>query len=439
MKTVRANLLLILVLLVALIVRLPFISRIPSVINGDESGSLVHSLQILYTPRLDLFDLTHDGSVSYVVFLPKALAIYLFGLDHSLLAIRLVTALNSVLALIPFYFIILPRLGKPFSVLSVLLFACTPWYLSFSRDSTVNAECLVWGLGLIYIVSRLVVKPSILLTASSSLFAVGVLHNYLGGRIYLLIALLILARNFHKVRYHAFVFLALVLIFFTPQLAKIVPNPTRYFERPAHITIFNMLEPYYHIDPENGLAISLHQIYYLFRGFFLFDPRVSQESIENSRFMPPGSSALPIILTPLFLVGLVSSVWKRTNLIWISLYFTNLTLLQFPSVYIPNWARGISLLPSLVFFVGYGGLVITRTYRLTAVFVSVLLIGSALRGVGEYWSWVGTASYNDSQRPSISVTEYPIWQQAQLTRIKIGLSPFTFYQWQDPLWKKENL
>ncbi|MGE5073468.1 MAG: hypothetical protein ACM3MF_08580 [Anaerolineae bacterium] len=70
------------------------------------------------------------GRSLWVVTLPVSLAFRLFG--YQLWAARLVGALFNVLAVWPLY-LLTRRIGRPVAALSVLLFATSPWLVTFAR------------------------------------------------------------------------------------------------------------------------------------------------------------------------------------------------------------------------------------------------------------------------------------------------------------------
>jgi hypothetical protein len=177
--------LLALIFSVSLLARLWKLVLIPPVVNGDESGGLIHTLTIAMGKSDSLFQLTRDGSVSYVTYLEKSLMLRLVGRDGVLIAVRTTTALFSVGALVPFYLLASKRMSWTIPLSSTLLFSFSSWYVNFSRLSWIAMDSVFYAMWLFYFVERMTVSRGWLSGAGAGLSGALILYGYNGGKVFL--------------------------------------------------------------------------------------------------------------------------------------------------------------------------------------------------------------------------------------------------------------
>jgi 4-amino-4-deoxy-L-arabinose transferase-like glycosyltransferase len=448
------KLFLIVVLIYAFLIRVWKLAVLPSVVNGDESGSIIHPLQILLGKVPSLFNLTHDGSVSYLVYYPKALSISLLGLGNSLFAVRLVTVLMSVAALIPFYLLIRSRTNSTLSLVITVAFASNYWYLNFSRLSWINVDSVFWSLLSLWIMEKIIKRGRLRDFLMGGVLSALVFYNYMGGRIYFFAAGITLlfwllsgrqrAVFLKRIKKISLYFIVCTLVFL-PQLLVIAKNPNQYLIRAKTLSVFSQQGLYYGHQPQEYTKILLHQFNYSLKGFLFFDPPVSSEGIENQRLVPPGKAAVNGLIKLFFWGGLLISLFKKKgHFLWWLIYGLNILLLQIPSVFVPAWGRAIGVIPIIYLFAGlaaeelYSFLKTKLGGWLLVLLVLVFLISSYF-DFSTYWQWVDSQSFNLAQRPTIEVSQFQDWQRHQIKWIKAGRFPFTFYQWQDPFWREKNL
>jgi hypothetical protein len=452
--TRKETLLLIGIILLALVMRVWRLETIPPVINGDEAGSIIHPLQILMGKSGSIFNLTHDYSVSYIVFLPKAFFMFLLGEAKALFAARLTTALFSVAALIPFYFLLRrQKLNIAICLMTTLAFACSYWYLNFSRLSWINVDSIFFGLCLLLFIERAVEKGKLIDFVTSGVFAGLVLYNYMGGRIYFLASLIILflwliinvEKNIsEKFRRISVYFLVAALIFF-PQIPVIISNFDQYIIRPRTIAVFNQQTAYYGYEPGDKFKVFLHQVDFAIRGFVFFDPAVSSEGVENMRYIPQGRAAVNNIIVVLFLAGLfISFLKKKGSFSWWIIYGLNILLLQIPSALTPGWGRALGVCPIIYLFAALTLEEIWKSLNkrmkyIATVGIMSLVLFSSFMDISTYWQWVNGEQFRSAQRPAIELGESEAWENAQIDWIKNGKFPFTFYDWQNADWRRNNL
>lgn len=440
-----------LILVLSLILRIWKLDNVPAVVNGDEAGSILHPIQIILGKTGGIFSFTHDGSISYIAFLIKAIFLLALGLEHSLLSARLVTCFFSLGALVPFFLLLRRKVGSPIALMLTFALSGNYWFLNFSRLSWIAMDNVFFGLWSIFFLERMMRLGKLKDFILGGIFSALILYNYMGGRIYflaivisLLIWLFLNKKGSFKEKFiKVAIYLLLTFVVFLPQLPMIIKNKDNYTLRAKSIYIFSQETPYYGYLPQDKLHILLHQLGYSLRGFFLFDPRISAEGIENQRLLPPGHAAVNIFVSLFFWWGLVVSVFrKKGDFSWWLIMVLNLFLLQMPSVYVPSWSRGLGVLPIIYLFAGLGAenvcqFFLRKRQLALMVFGTIVVLFSA-SDFFIYWHWVNSERFKDTQRPTIEASEVLAWQRAQIKYGKDHLYPFTFYDWLDTSWRQIN-
>jgi len=450
-----------LILSVGLLVRFWRIDAVPAVVNGDESGSVIHTLEIVLGKYDSLFELTHDGQISYVTYFEKSVMVRLLGLSNILLASRGATALLSLGALIPFYLLARERMARFIALSLTLLLSFSYWYLNFSRLPWIATDALFYGLWLFYFLEKMTTSGRWLYTLGAALSGSLVLYQYNGGKVFLVAAaaqlLYWLFQRSEKFLFsekllHILVFGVVTILIYLPQIVVISQNLQTYTTRADSLYVFGSAAgKYYGIDTENKLRILLHQINYTFRGLVLFDPRVSAEGIENHRYKPPQQGGISLFLVPFFLLGLYSLLTRRKkswSLKYAVLYFSNLVFIQIPSAYVPNWARAVSLLPTVFLCLGLGidelwaripgAFLKEHRGKIIGGVVAISLLIS-VRSFSTYWSWVQSPAFARAQRPVVRVEEFPTYLSLIRERIEEDRPIFLLHQWNDPSWREKHL
>jgi len=450
-----------LILGVSLLVRFWKVDAIPAVVNGDESGGIIHTLEIILGRYDSLFALTHDGQISYVTYLEKSVMLRLLGLGNTLVATRGATALLSVGALIPFYLLARERMPEFLALSLTLLLSSSYWYLNFSRLPWIATDALFYGLWLFYFLEKMTTNGSWLWTLGAALSGSLVLYQYNGGKVFLVAAAAQLLYwqfersgefDFQEKLLHMLVFGVVAILIYLPQIVEISRDFQTYTTRADSLYVFgSTADQYYGIDTENKFRILLRQIDYAFRGLVLFDPRVSAEGLENRRYKPPQMGGINLYLVPLFLIGLYSLLTRRKrswSVKYSALYFSNMVLIQIPSAYVPNWARALSLLPTVYLCLGLGieelwaripGAFVERyRERLVGGVVAISLLIS-IGNFSTYWSWVQSPAFTDAQQPTVSVKELPTYLNLMKKRIENDGPVFLLDDWNNPAWREEHL
>jgi hypothetical protein len=435
-----------LIILYSLIIRLYKLSTIPPVINRDEAGSIIQPLQIITHNYKSIFTLTHDNSVSYIVYLFKTLSVYIFGTGNALFAVRLTTAMVSVLTLIPFYQILRSYVNKSIALLTTFAFSSNYWFLNFSRLSWICVDTLLPGLLLLIYTKKAVKKPILKYYIIVAILSAIMLYSYMGGRIFFLASLIFLFTNLftsrkvefkRKLKYFL-IYLISTFLIFLPQLVVIFRNTNLYLLRARSVYIFNINSFYYGILPNKRVEILKHQFSFAVRGFVFLDNRVAAEGVENKRLVPNNSSGVNNLIKILFWLGIILLfIRKRGDYIWFIVYILNIILLQIPTVFIPSWSRAIGTIPIIYFFVAITLQEVQISINLSRFkqkmlfyfLISLLLITASLSDLKRYWIWVNSPIFYAAQQPAIDVSKVKPWLSTQLLRLSNNQPVLNNYEW----------
>ncbi|MCX7956211.1 MAG: glycosyltransferase family 39 protein [Patescibacteria group bacterium] len=373
----------------------------------------------------------------------KALMILLFGIKNSLFAVRLTTVIMSILTIILFYLIIKKETNFLSAVITTLLFSSSYWFLNFSRISWITVDGLFFGLLFYFLLKKTLLEKKTIYPLFLGISGTLVFINYMGTRIYLLsgiiIFLLTLSQSNKKSNFFKKIIIFLLIFFITlfPFLLTMSKNKDQYFTRMKYTSIFYIKNPYYNYQPNDLINILKHQIIYNIKGLVFFDNKVSHQEIENLRHIPNNKPAINLTVQILFYIGVIIGFLKKKGGFFFLIYLLNILLIQIMSVYTPNWARALSVLPAIYYFVGLSIFslfeILKKIKSNIKIFILsitiIFFISIAICDVLIYFNWIRTPEFFNAQQPAISIDEYPFWQKKQYQWIKENNIPFTFYDW----------
>jgi hypothetical protein len=429
------------VLLLAAGLRFWRLGEIPSTINGDEIGSIVHPWQFILG-QIQGFSLTHDLSVPALVYLPKVLLQNILGMENALIAARVSTAIFSLFGLLMFYIILRKDVSPFVALMAISLFASSYWYLHFSRISWIAVDSVFWGLLFYALLHHALSKRHAGYGLLAGVAAAIVAMNYMGGWIYLFAGgFYVVSRMLKPDKKLIGTILlcgAAFTIVFSPMLKTLLAQTDKYSSRASSRSIFNLKSPYYEFEVRDVQGILRHQLEYAARGFLFFDGEVSNEWTENKRLMPADTPAVNLLVQGLFYLGLIVALRRRKGFFFLAVYILNFLILQLMSVYIPSWSRAIGVLPALFYFACIGietihDLRIKLGERMRWAVPALILVSIMAAVVSDgkvYWDWVQGEAFTKAQRPAIEVVDYTQWQRKQYEWIEAGNRPFTTYEWQ---------
>jgi len=347
----RSLLLIVVIIFVSTLPRIWQLNKYPPVIV-DEAANLRDINKLLSYSNLHPFDYEWGYGQATLVHYPT-ISLITLGLNQ-FLALRLTSVILSLLALIPFFFIVKKYSNTLIAFCITLMFSFSYYYLQFSRVGWTNIHSLVLGLFLIWFIDLAIKKNSLLITAISGFIAGLLMYLYRSGEIYILAALLFLFLELIKTKsaQRGIKKMGIFLIFFIatslPWIDKILSNWQLYNLRANVVSIFNVNLPYHNLYKPAG--IISYQIFSTLKSWILLLPS-NGGNIEDPRYLPLNHSIVSPPIALLFLAGLIISIvnFKKTY-IWIFIFLTGLLFSQILTVDPPNGSRGLILLPIIYLF-----------------------------------------------------------------------------------------
>ncbi|HET9493090.1 MAG TPA: glycosyltransferase family 39 protein [Chloroflexia bacterium] len=415
------------ILVLALAVHLYNLGDFPDTILADEADNAQDALRITYglTPENGVFGLDWTGQPALSAYILAAF-IYLFGFTS--FVIRFPTALISVLALVPFFFLLRRQFSLVASSLATLLLASLVWYLNFSRSAWNNIHVCFYMLGAmacLMLALDAISSPApnsrvkwLYFAAVGAFCALG-LNAYPSGRAIVLgIALFFpVALWFYRRRWkellagYAVLGLA-TLVLILPLATYVLGRWEAYTGRSNVVALTG--SPEFKADPAGTF---LQQLSRNVRG--LWDGSVN----NTAQYTPVGEPQLDTVTAVLVLAGmllslLLPSVRRRPETwLWWSMLLVAWFATQVLTVGTPNGARGIGYMPTLVYFAAVSldaalGL-FKRTplwaRRSAAAGAAVLLVDVAAWNVSQYAEWQSKPRTRQDRYLYITAAEFPAW------------------------------
>ena len=427
------------VLLAAFLVRVIFLGRVPNSVTADELDFASNALEVFAGRGPGLFDLDWTPEPALGLhFIVGSWA--LFG--ETVFAERLVAAVLTTLAVVPFYALLRRLVSQQAALLATLLFAFARWLLLFSRSGWNNGDVVLflllaaWSLTLA--LERKQVRYWLGLGAALALL----LYGYFAGRavVVAFAAYLVLhglacwrTRNWlglRQVGYGAFVAALTCVILFLPEVPTIVHDWRLFNERTAAVYVFAQPLP----GTETPATVLAGKTWTAARSFLFMDPTVNSApapgiSPQEARYLPPGSSWLDPITASLYVVGLVIG-WRRQALaLWWFLLLIPLALTQLLSTGTPDGARALPAVAPMYMFTGLTIDAVGRVWAAHRPAVwRLLALAAVLVGVfnvGSYVRWVDSPPEIQARQPGVPVSGFATWRDFQVARLKAGLGVMT--------------
>ncbi len=437
----RAWLLLAALLGVALLLRLAWLGSFPSNLTADEADNLLVVYGILYGDDPTLFGLDWKPAPAFSMYL-AAPFVALFG--NTVLGLRLVAALTSVVALLPLYALYRRHTGPVPAVLGLLLLSASVWYLNFSRSGWENVHVVPLTALAFWLLVRALETGKWSLWALSGVTATAGLYSYFAGRAVLFSLLAYAPFALWQHRGNAgrvmggYALLTLVaLALFVPQLPAIQANPAKFNRRAERVSVLEARENYF--GREGTLAVlsyqALRNARFFFDGEALGGPSYSppEQLLQDTRprYTPFGRPLLDPFTAVLFLVGLVLSLRGGYGMWWVML-LVPWVLTQILTINTPDAARGTGMLPAIYFFVT---LALDRAWRwaggarlLRPALVAAVVLVSAYTTLS-YYSWASSPAALRAREPAVPLEQFGEWREAQIERVRADEPFLTVTGW----------
>jgi 4-amino-4-deoxy-L-arabinose transferase-like glycosyltransferase len=434
-RDLRASLAFAVLLGMATVVRLWELGSVPTVFFCDEADNTGNAIQILQGVGPGWYGLDWKPQPAVAV---RLIAASVWTLGPSVEAVRLPSALMSVVALVPFFLLARRQAGTLASLVATALLALHPGYLHFSRAGWENVQTCLWTLIAMEAATRATESGSrrcwILAGAAAG---VGALVYFSGRAILpflLLFGIAAAATEPREGRIRGLIAIAWLLAGFVVVTSPLVPevwrNWPKFNQRPAYLLLTHGLAP-----GAGALEMARLALHNTWRGL---RPFLGLSSEIHPRYFLPDRPFLDRVQIVLLGIGAIASLRRpRQTALWWLAFLVPLVLTQALPLDSPNLARGIALLPVAYLFVALGidGLSKVRSWARAVVLAAVLVLatGSAVCGVRDYFVWARTPGLAVALQPAVALDDFDRWWVVQTAHIRRTGGWLTVDQWLERL------
>lgn len=343
------------ILLISLYPRLWNLERSPPMIV-DESANLREIHEILETGDFNITEFHWDFSKTHLVYAPTLALSYALGTQNSFLALRLTSVIFSLLALIPFFYLVRAQTNNEIASISTLLFSFSYYFLQFSRVGWINIIFVTCaGLYLFWIIQTALKRTNPYLIALAGVLAGIIFYSYRGGiiyitasAVYLFFALMIKKTSLKKTFILLVPFGVAFLITAGPWILKISKNLDKYNLRSRVVSVKNVNLPYHGFT--NFADIYKYQVSTTFKSWIMLSA-VDRGGKENPRYLPLKVPPVNNLVRFTFWAGLIISFYKpKKNYHWNLVLLLGIVFGQILTAHPPNGARGLIMLPAIYLF-----------------------------------------------------------------------------------------
>jgi hypothetical protein len=386
--------LLLVVLILSIFPRLWELESVPKMIV-DEPASL-KDINSLWNklPNFYFTDFNWGFSEATLVYYPAIGLTKLFNDNPNLYFFRLTSVIFSLIALIPFYFLIKKKTNIILAFCATLLFAFSYYYLQFSRVGWQIVYVVSLGLYLLWFLQLAIDHLRPYWFIFPGIIAGLIMYGYRAGEVYVGAGFVYLVCHLIKIKItinikflYFFIFLAGFLITSLPWFLKIIPNWELYNLRQRVVSVFNT-KPYHGMV--NTTEIIKYQIMITARSWVLLEP-IDGGGDETPRYLPLVNPPVNTVIRILFILGLLVSLKKlKIYYPWWTIFVFGLIFGQILTVDPPNGARALIILPIIYFFAALGLEKIYRLYpkRLLLFIIIIITLLTAYHDFTYYQHWM---------------------------------------------------
>ncbi|MDP2637483.1 MAG: glycosyltransferase family 39 protein [Candidatus Levybacteria bacterium] len=432
-----------LILALVALPRVISLDTLPPTIAGDEVTNLSDIYKIIFDNKLYLFTLMGDGSVFGFNFYWMALFVKILGLDNTIFALRLSIAILSILSIIPFYFLLKERTSSFIATIFSILLSCNYVFLNFSRTAWINMGIVFSTLWLLLFIEKMNKENKITWYILAGISAGITMYGYQLGRIFIISLLLYLICSLVKKSKESLIyvnrfciFILFLLITSLPFFFNIIGDKTNLEKVLMRAKATNAFSTDKTVT-RSADYILRHQIEYVLKGFIFLEKKIMNEGIENMRYVPPNSAPVNTAIQILFICAFFYIIiyQKKITALWV--LFGTILVTQMASDSPPNFLRGILYIPFIYLTCGILlndiiKYIKTHTVLLYKLSISGIIIASIFIFIHDtkvYFTWVKTIDNYNARQPAIDISEFAVWQNYQIKRVKSGLNPVTNYEW----------
>ncbi|MFQ5667999.1 MAG: ArnT family glycosyltransferase [Candidatus Binatia bacterium] len=418
------------VVLISLALRLWHLGSVPTVFFHDECDNTVNAIEILQGKGPGLLGLDWKPQPALAV---HEIALTLRVIGPSVAAIRLPSALLSVLALVPFFFLARRVTGALSATLATLLLACNVGYLHFSRSGWENVQICLYTLLAMEAVTRAEEGEHWWWWAVAGMSAALGTYVYFAGRaviafLFLYAPLVVLhARGRHG---RAAGGLALMGLAFLLAVAPLYPTLRAHWEQFNQRTKAVLITAELPADagPVDVARKALTNGTWAVQAFW-------RSGVNNEpRYFPLGRPFLDWVSRGFLLVGLIASLGRlRLTALWWLAFIVPFALTQMLTTGVPNLARGIALVPIAYLFAALGmrtfeGLLRRWRWIMQAA-LALLVLVSATVNSRTYFKWASSPELALPLEPAVQLADFQQWWTVQNQWVRENKGFLNVGQW----------
>lgn len=408
------------VMTVAIAVRLVKLGTIPRILTGDETDTIQDAVRINAGTGPDVIGFDWSQSPALGIY-PLAWIIRIFG--DSVADVRLYVVIFSLLTIVLLYLLAREVMSVPAALAATLLLATNVWFLNFSRTLWYTTNSPFIAVGACWTLTRALKSEGRVRWAwwaATSLFVTAGLYGYSSAR-FVSISVAVVAIFAVVVRLaprrQTLIGLALTIVIsavlFAP-MAKFIYDHYEVFKTRADtVSVFKQKNPDGTL--KNGWVVAFKNVEPTYRGLIFNDGLQGQRGPYNARYHPFHRVALTLLMTNLFLAGIVIAAvrWRQTYM-WFP-FIIPAAIVNLFSGDTPDYARSLIFAPFYFLFIGIVfDEVLRRRWRFAPrpvllVAIAAITAFAAIRDVKLYFDWQAETDTQIARMPGIDYCEYNGW------------------------------
>ncbi len=337
-----------------------------------------------------------DGSQAFLDYYVSLFFILFFKMD-GLLALRISSVVYSLLGIIAFFFITRLYTNNKIAFFTSMLFSSSYFYLEFSRVGWNVIHALSLGLvSLLFVLMIIKGKRAILYSLIAGIFAALCFYSYRGGSIYIACCYLIFFVEFAKKRnkkvlINIVIFTLVSVGLSIPWIISILQNYEFYMLRQNIISIFEAKLPY--VGRDSWTGVFLYQVAMTIRSWIYMIPITGNGGhVENYRYLPFIFPIINALLIPFYWTGIIVMVKNyKTFYPFLFIFVSGLVFTQILTMYPPNGARGLIVLPVIYLTVAISLFKFQQYYayhKYTSVILALFTFAVCVFDILFYFYWM---------------------------------------------------
>ncbi|HEV7213939.1 MAG TPA: glycosyltransferase family 39 protein, partial [Chloroflexota bacterium] len=419
---------------VALLLHVLFLETTPNSVTADELDFAGNALAVMTGHGPGLFGL--DWMPEPALDLHFIVGSWtLFG--ETLFAERLVAAVLTALAVLPFYALLRRLVRPPSALLATALFIASRWLLLFARSGWNNGYVVLFLLlGAWSLTLALERTDTRYWLAFGAVLAL-LLYGYVAGRavvaafaLYLVGHSVSLWRAGDRTAVRrlatgtALAAMTCVLLCL-PEVPTVLQHWQYFNQRFSTVSVFAQPLP----AGATPATLIAGNAWTAARSFLFMDPTVNGSSAvfssHQARYIAPSDSWLDPLTASLYVVGLVLGLRRGALALWWCLLLVPLALTQTLALGAPDGARALPAVAPMYVFVALAldtALHIWATrWRWVWRAAAIAVVLSGVYNVVTYVRWVNSPGAIQARQPGVPVTAFYTWRDFQLARLNADL------------------